>query len=226
MSLPTTDDATLRTSDTAQEMWDLVEAGDPAEARRTYPSGWLWLTGETGVRKLLDNVLDADDRYGVGELRAGTDLDDAAVDRAVDALISLGVLVADEGTYRVNEYSIVLHASTELSRAVEASGAADASDGADAESGLEYLGRYESVRLMVDALLEVDPGRALEQEDVHRLTGVSRKRVWHHVEKLVALDALEESGETYRVVTDSAVLRSVQSLDAAVVGAALSASHP
>ncbi|WP_115865492.1 helix-turn-helix domain-containing protein [Halorussus litoreus] len=222
MSLPTTDDATLRTSDTAREMWELVKSGAPAEARRTYPSGWLWLTGETGVRKLLDNVLDAgpDDRYGVEDLRAGTDLDDAAVERAVDALVSLGVLVADEGTYCVNQHSIVLHAATELSRAVETSGVADP------ESGLEYLGRYESVRLMVDALLAVDPGRALEQKDLHRLTGVSRKRVWHHVEKLVALGAVEESGEKYRAVTESAVLRSVQSLDAAVVGAALSASHP
>jgi len=228
MTLPTTDDAQLRTSDTEQEMWDLAAGTDPAEARRAYPSGWLWLTGEQSVRSLLAALLDADTdaRYGVEDLTSRSGLAESATEEAIDALISLGVLVADEGTYRVNEYSIVLHASTELSRAVEASGAADASDGADAESGLEYLGRYESVRLMVDALLEVDPGRALEQEDVHRLTGVSRKRVWHHVEKLVALDALEESGETYRVVTDSAVLRSVQSLDAAVVGAALSASHP
>jgi len=222
MSLPTTDDATLRTRDTASEMWDLVEDGDPAEARRSYPTGWLWLTGEPAVRTLLDRALDlnVDDRYGVDDLASETDLDDEAVERGVDALVSLAVLVADDGAYRVNEHSVVFHAARELSTAVETT--VDLDD----ESGLGYLGRYEAVRLMVDALLGSDPEEVLTQEDIHRLTGVSRKRVWHHVEKLVALGALEETGEEYRVVRDSAVLRWVQSLDAAVIGAALSASHP
>lgn len=222
MTLPTTDDVTLRTSDTAEEMWDLVEAGDPARARRTYPSGWLWLTGEESVRTLLDGFLraDPDERHGLDDLASRSGLDDEAVERAVDALISLGVFVADEGTYRVNEYSIVRNAAAELSAAVERTGAPDD------ESGVEYLARYESVRLMTDALLGADPGRSLDQDTIHRLTGVSRKRVWHHVEKLVTLGVLEESGDEYVVVPDSPVLRRAQSLDAAVVGAALSSSHP
>jgi DNA-binding IclR family transcriptional regulator len=222
MTLPTTDDRTLRTSDTAEEMWDLVDGGDPAEARQTYPSGWLWLTGAESVRELLDSLLDADPdaRYGVEDLASRSGLSDDAVEDAVDALISLGVLVADEGTYRIDERAIVRHAAQELSAAVEAT------DAPDEATGFEYLAQYESVRLMIDALVEVDPGRELTQEDLHRLSGVSRKRVWHHVEKLVALSVVEESGDEYVVVPESSVLRSVQSLDAAVVGAALAPSHP
>ncbi|WP_135829704.1 hypothetical protein [Halorussus halobius] len=222
MSLPTTDDVTLRTTSTAEEMWDLVEGGDPATARRSYPSGWLWATGDEAVRSLLDAVLrmDAGDRYGRDDLASRSGLDEEAVERGVDALISLGVLVADEGAYRVNDRSIVRHAAGELSAAVAET------DAPDGESGIQYLARHESVRLMVDALLEVDPGRSLDQEAVHRLTGVSRKRVWHHVEKLVALGVLAESGDEYEVVGDGPVLRTVQALDAAVVGAALAPSHP
>lgn len=222
MTLPTTNDVTLRTSDTAAEMWDLVDAGNPAEARQTYPSGWLWLTDEESIRTLLVSFVgaDPDERHGFDDLASRSGLGDEAVERAVDALISLGVLVADEGTYRVNEYSIVRDATEKLSAAVEETGAPDD------ESGIEYLARYESVRLMIDALLGTDPERALDQDTIHRLTGVSRKRVWHHVEKLVTLGVLAESGDEYVIVSDSPVLRLVQSLDAAVVGAVLSSSHP
>lgn len=222
MSLPTTDDAELRTSDTEQEMWDLVEGGDPAEARRAYPSGWLWLTGEESIRTLLDSLLGADPdvRYGVDDLASLSGLSDAGVERAVDALISLGVLVADEGVYRVNEHAIVRHAAAELSAAV------GATDAPDDETGFEYLSQFESVRLMIDALLDADPEQSLTQEAVHQLTGVSRKRVWLHVEKLVELEVVEESGDEYVVDAHSPVLRWIQSLDAAVVGATLSPSHP
>ncbi len=221
MTLPTTDDATLRTRDTAEQMWDLAEE-DPAEARRAYPSGWLWLTGEEAVRSLLAALLDADTdaRYGVEDLASRSGLGESAVETAIEALISVGVLVADEGAYRINDCAIVYHAATELSAAVEATGAPDD------ESGFEYLARLESVRLMLDALLDVDPDQSLEQEDIHRLSGVSRKRVWHHVEKLVALGVVEESGDEYVVGGATPVVRWVQSLDAAVVGATLAPSHP
>ncbi|NEU58009.1 hypothetical protein [Halorussus sp. MSC15.2] len=222
MNLPTTDDAELRTSDTASEMWEFAEDADPAQARRAYPSGWLWLTGEESVRSLLAALLDADPdaRYGEDDLASRSDLSEAAVAEAIDALISLGVLVADDGAYRVNEHAIVYHAARELSAAVETTGAPDD------EGGLAYLARLESVRLMLDALLEADPDQSLTQEDVHLLTGVSRKRVWLHVEKLVDLGVLEESGDEYVVGPDCTVLRWVQSLDAAVVGATLAPSHP
>jgi biotin operon repressor len=222
MSLPTTDDAKLRTSDTEQEMWDLAEGANPAEARRAYPSGWLWLTGEESVRSLLAALLDADAeaRYGVDDLASRSKLGESTAEEAIDALISLGVLVADEGAYRINDCAIVYHAAAELSTAVEATGAPDD------ESGFEYLARLESVRLMLDALLEVDPDQSLAQEDIHRLSGVSRKRVWHHVEKLVDLGVVEESGDEYVVGTATPVARWVQSLDAAVVGATLAPSHP
>jgi len=221
MTLPTTDDATLRTRDTAEQMWDLAEE-DPAAARRAYPSGWLWLTGEEAVRSLLAALLDADTdaRYGVDDLASRSGLGESAVETAIEALISVGVLVADEGAYRINDCAIVYHAATELSAAVEATGAPDD------ESGFEYLARLESVRLMLDALLDVDPDQSLEQEDIHQLSGVSRKRVWHHVEKLVALGVVEESGDEYVVGDATSVVRWVQSLDAAVVGATLAPSHP
>jgi hypothetical protein len=222
MSLPTTDDAELRTSDTADQMWDLVEDGNPAEARRAYPSGWLWLTGEESIRTLLAALLsaDTDARYGIDDLVSRSELDESAVEEAIDALLSLGVLVADDGAYRVNAQSVVYQMAADLSDAVEATGAPDD------ESGFEYLVRLESVRLMLDALLEAEPDQSLTQEEVHQLTGVSRKRVWLHVEKLVDLSVLEESGDEYVVAPFGPVLRLVQSLDAAVVGATLATSHP
>jgi biotin operon repressor len=228
MSLPTTDDAELRTSDTEQEMWDLAEEGDPAEARRAYPSGWLWLTGEESIRTLLAALLgvETDARYGIEDLASRSGLAESEVEAAIDALISVGVLVADEGAYRVNEHSVVYRMAADLSDVVEETGAVEASDPSDDESGFEYLARLESVRLMLDALLETDPGQSLTQEDVHQLTGVSRKRVWLHVETLVDLAVVEESGDEYVVAPFGPVLRLVQSLDAAVVGATLAPSHP
>lgn len=222
MSLPTTDDATLRTSDTEQEMWDLVEGGNPAEARQAYPSGWLWLTGEESVRTLLGSLLDEDSdaHYGIDDLASISGLSNVEVEQSVDALLSLGVLVADDGIYQVNEHAIVWHAAGELSDAVAAT------DAPDEESGFEYLGQTEDVRLMLDALLEAEPDQSLTQEEVHQLTGVSRKRVWLHVEKLVELEVISESGDEYVVDAYSPVLRWAQSLDAAVVGAALATSHP
>jgi len=204
------------------------EEGDPAEARRAYPSGWLWLTGEEPVRTLLAALLDVetDAQYGIDDLASHSGLTESEVETAIDALISVGVLVADEGTYRVNERSVVYRMAGDLSDAVEETGAVEASDASDDESGFEYLARLESVRLMLDALLETDPGQSLTQEDVHQLTGVSRKRVWLHVETLVDLAVVDESGDEYVVAPFGSVLGLVQSLDAAVVGATLAPSHP
>jgi hypothetical protein len=228
MNLPTTDAAELRTNDTEQEMWDLVEDGNPAEARRAYPSGWLWLTGEESIRTLLGALLDIDTdaRHGIDDLASRSGLAESEVEVAIDALIAVGVLVADDGTYLVNEYSVVYRMVADLSNAVEKAGAVEATDAPDDESGFEYLARLESVRLMLDALLEVESGRSLTQEDLHQLTGVSRKGVWLRVEKLVDLSVLEKAGDEYVVAPFGPVLRSVQSLDAAVVGATLAASHP
>ena len=223
MSLPTSEgERELRTSDTEAEMWQLADERGPGEARRTYPSGWLWVTGESAVADLLDVLLaaDSDARYGTEDLAARSGLAERATEDAVDSLIGLGVLVADQGAYRINERAIVYRAASELSDAVAATGVTDA------ESGFAYLADRDAVRLMIDALLEAEPEQALRQEDIHRLTGVSRKRVWIHVEKLVALSLLEESGDEYVLDADSPVLRWVQSLDAAVVGARLTASHP
>jgi biotin operon repressor len=228
MSLPTTDDAELRTSDTEQEMWDLAEEDDPAQARRAYPSGWLWLTGEESIRTLLAALLgvETDARYGIEDLASRSGLAESEVEAAIDALISVGVLVADEGAYRVNEHSVVYRMAADLWVGVVERGAVDGSAGSDDVSGFEYLARLESVRLMLDALLETDPGQSLTQEDVHQLTGVSRKGVWLHVETLVDLAVVEESGDEYVVAPFGPVLRLVQSLDAAVVGATLAPSHP
>jgi biotin operon repressor len=148
------------------------------------------------------------------------DCDPEAVDEAVESLIALGVLIADEGTYRLNEHGVVIDAVRALSSAVESTGAPEG------ESGLRYLADRDAVRVMVDALLGASPDRTLTQEDIHRLTGVSRKAVWVHVEKLVDLTVLRATGDEYELVADSAVLRRVQALDAAVVGAALAPSHP
>ena len=224
MTVPTTetDDFQLRTAESESEMLELADESGIKEARLSYPSGWLLLAREGPTRALVDALRDADAgaRYGTENLASMADLDADAVEDAADTLIALGVLVADEGAYRVNEYSGVRHAANELGAAVEATGAP-----AD-ETGLRYLARLESVRLLLDALLTVDAGRTFTQEDFHRMTGVSRKAVWVHVERLVELSVLEEDGDEYVLAVQSPVYRWAQSLDAAVVGAALSSSHP
>jgi len=223
MSLPTSDDdRRLRTVDTEPEMWELAEESDVSAARRSYPSGWLWLTGQETVAALVDALRDAetDARYGTDDLASMADCDPEAVDEAVESLISLGVLIAEDGTYRVNDCGVVFDAVRALSSAVESTGAPDG------ESGLCHLSDRDAVRVMIDALLGANPGQTLAQEDIHRLTGVSRKAVWVHVEKLADLTVLRATGDEYELVSDSPVLRRVQALDAAVVGAALAPSHP
>jgi len=223
MSLPIADDdCQLRTVDTESNMWDLAEESDVSTARRAYPSGWLWLSGRGTVIALVDALrhADPDVRYGTEDLASMADCDPEAVDEAVESLIALGVLIADEGTYRLNEHGVVIDAVRALSSAVESTGAPEG------ESGLRYLADRDAIRVMVDALLGASPDRTFTQEDIHRLTGVSRKAVWVHVEKLVDLTVLRATGDEYELVADSAVLRRVQALDAAVVGAALAPSHP
>lgn len=224
MTVPTTEteDFQLRTAEAEAEMLELADENGIKDARLSYPSGWLLLAREGPSRALVDALRDADSaaRYGTDDLASLAELDPDAVESAVDTLISLGVLVADEGTYRVNEYSVVRRAATELAAAVEATGATDG------ESGLRYLARLEAVRLLLDALLTADHGRTFEQENFHEMTGVSRKAVWVHVDRLVELSVLEEIGDEYGLVADSPVYRWAQSLDAAVVGAALSSTHP
>lgn len=217
-----TDGLQLRTADAEAAMLETADETGIKEARLAYPSGWLWLARDEPSRALVDALADADagSRYGTDDLASLADLDPETVDTSVETLLSLGLLVAEDGTYRLNEYSGVRHAVGELSAAVEATGAPDG------ESGFEHLTKLESVRLLVDALLSAEPGRSFTQEALHDLTGVSRKAVWMHVEKLVALSILEESGDEYALNPESPVYRWTQSLDAAVVGAALTSSYP
>lgn len=242
MTLPATDDRQLRTRDTEAAMWDLADERDVKQARLAYPSGWLWVAGEPAVRALLDALADAEPgtRYGtddlaaMGGLAAGrdADLDSAATEQAIEALLSLGVLVADDGAYRLDDHSPVRNAVAELSTAVEAE-VADVETSEletvgvpDDASGFQRLAQPEAVRLLVDALLAADADESLTQEDLHRLTGVSRKKVWHHVDRFLDCGVLAESGDEYVLATDSAVLRWARSLDVAVVGAILAPSTP
>lgn len=212
----------VRTADAEAAMLAAADEDGIKEARLAYPSGWLWLAREDATRALVDAIAGAETgaKYGTDDLAQLANLDADTVEGSVDTLLSLGLLVADQGTYRINEYSGVRRAVAELSAAVEATGAPDE------ESGFDHLTRLEAVRLLVDALLATDPGRSFTQEELHELTGVSRKAVWIHVEKLVALSVLEESGDEYVLDPQSPVYRWTQTLDAAVVGAALTASYP
>ncbi|WP_158059178.1 hypothetical protein [Halorussus halophilus] len=222
MTETSTERLQLRTADAETAMLEAADENGIKEARLTYPSGWLWLARDDETRALVEALADAEagTRYGTDDLAALVDLDPDTVESRVETLLSLGLLVADEGTYRVNEYSGVRHAVGELTAVVEATGAPDG------ESPFEHLTRLESVRLLLDALLSAEPGRSFTQEELHDLTGVTRKAVWAHVEKLVALSVLEESGDEYVLNSESPVYRWTQSLDAAVVGAVLTASHP
>lgn len=59
-------------------------------------------------------------------------------------------------------------------------------------SGWIKLTQYETVRLLVDALLESPPGYQFNKSELERRTGVSRESIRNHLPLLVELGVIEE----------------------------------
>jgi hypothetical protein len=86
-------------------------------------------------------------------------------------------------------------------------------------SGFLYLTRHESVPILVDALLDLPPGREFNKSELADHAGVTRQTVSAYVELLLEVDVLEEVPNTsprrYRVA-DSDVVQKLFELNSAL----------
>lgn len=74
-------------------------------------------------------------------------------------------------------------------------------------SGWLYLCQHESVHLMIDALVQVDPRKEFNQTELAEFAGVSRQSVRRHIDKLVECGVVTETagGRRYHYNLDSPV---------------------
>lgn len=202
------DSTTLRTSENEAAVRETADEVGIKAARLRHPSGWLLLAGTNAVRTLTP-VVDSAAEWRVEDVVEHTDLAHDAATEALAELASLDVLVADDDVFRVNDQSLVLHALSGLDDAVAATGGSD---------GFAALAKHEPTRLMVDALLYADPSWEFTQADLHAESGVSRKAVWMHIDRLVEFGILTETNDEYVIESDSATFQWLRALNAAVVG--------
>jgi Fic family protein len=78
-------------------------------------------------------------------------------------------------------------------------------------SGFLHLTRYESVPILIDALLDLPPGREFNKTEFADHAGVTRQTVSTHIDHLLELDIVEEVPNTsprrYRVAESDVVQR-------------------
>jgi predicted AAA+ superfamily ATPase len=76
-------------------------------------------------------------------------------------------------------------------------------------SGLLYLMRHESVPILLDALLDLPPGREFNKTELAEHAGVTRQTVANYVDLLLELDVVDEVPDTsprrYRLAESSVV---------------------
>lgn len=76
-------------------------------------------------------------------------------------------------------------------------------------SGFLYLTRNESVPILIDALLDLPPGREFNKSEFAQHAGVSRHTVGNHVETLLDVDVVEPvpgtSPQRYRLAESDVV---------------------
>lgn len=82
------------------------------------------------------------------------------------------------------------------------------------------LTRYESVRLMIDALLEAPPDYQFNKTDLRRRTGLSREAIREHLPLLVELGVIQEvdseSWPEYKLRTGGKVTKELFALNSAL----------
>ena len=87
-------------------------------------------------------------------------------------------------------------------------------------SGWMKLTRYETVRLIVDALLEASPDHKFNKSELERRTGASREAIREHLPLLVELGVVEEINDgnwaEYKLNEDGKVTRELHRLSSAL----------
>lgn len=86
-------------------------------------------------------------------------------------------------------------------------------------SGLLYLMQHESVPILLDALLDLPPGREFNKTEFAEHAGVTRQTVSNYIDLLLEVDVVEELPNTsprrYRVA-DSDVVQELFALNSAL----------
>lgn len=85
-------------------------------------------------------------------------------------------------------------------------------------SGWLYLCQHESVHLMIDALLQVDPKKEFNKTELAEFAGVSRQSVRRHIDKLVECGVVAETagGRRYHYDLESPVGQMIAELNAEI----------
>lgn len=90
----------------------------------------------------------------------------------------------------------------------------------DDPSGWIRLTRYETVRLLVDALLEAPPDYQFNKSELERRSGVSTEAIRQHLSSLIEMGVVEEVESSewpeYRLNDDGKVTKELFELNSAV----------
>lgn len=86
-------------------------------------------------------------------------------------------------------------------------------------SGLLYLMQHESVPILIDALLDLPPGREFNKTELADHAGVTRQTVGTYIDLLLEVDVVEEVSDTapqrYRLA-ESLVVEEIFALNSAL----------
>ncbi|MFB6132656.1 MAG: hypothetical protein ABEJ44_04550 [Halanaeroarchaeum sp.] len=86
-------------------------------------------------------------------------------------------------------------------------------------SGLLYLFQHDAIPILIDALLDLPPGREFNKSEFARHSGMTRQTVANYVDLLIEVDVLEAvpntSPQRYRLA-DSTVVQELVSLNGAL----------
>lgn len=82
-------------------------------------------------------------------------------------------------------------------------------------SGWLYLCQHESVHLIIDALLQVDPKKEFTKTELADFAGISTQSVRRHIDRLVELGVVAETagGKRYHYNLESPVGRTIVELN-------------
>lgn len=85
-------------------------------------------------------------------------------------------------------------------------------------TGWLYLCQHESVHLIIDALLQVDPKKEFNQTELAEFAGISRQSVRRHIDRLVELGVVARTagGRRYHYDLDSSVGKLIAELNAEI----------
>jgi predicted transcriptional regulator len=85
-------------------------------------------------------------------------------------------------------------------------------------TGWLYLCQHESIHLMIDTLLQVDPKKEFNKTELAEFAGVSRQSVRRHIDKLVECGVVAETegGRRYHYNLDDPVGQMIAELNAEI----------